>query len=659
MARVLIKSLLLMDESSGGGSTITQQLAKNLYPRKNIPLIGMLVNKLREMIIAVRLEKVYSKEDILTLYLNTVPFGDNTYGIESASHHFFSKSPAEIKIEEACLLVGMLKATSFYNPRTHPERSLARRDVAINQMVRNQHISQEEADSLKDIPMKLKIEPVSHNEGVATYFRELLRGELDEFLANHPKEDGTYYNLYTDGLKIYTTISHTMQVYAEKAVNKQMNYLQNRFDQHWKGRDPFGKNSPVVMKAIRNSDRYKKLKKRKFDEQEIEKAFNTPVETVICTFEGEKKVTMSPLDSILHHLRFLHAGFLAMEAKTGYIRAWVGGINHKFFQYDHVISRRQAGSTFKPLVYATAIEKGVDPCTFYPNDSIVYEKYNNWTPRNADGKFGGYYSVKGALANSVNTVSVQLLMDAGVENTIELAREMGVNGNLPEVPSLALGAADISLYELVRAYSAFVNGGRLVTPVYLLRIEDNEGKVIAEFKKKISEKRVISERTAEITRKMLQGVVNNGTATSLRWRYGLYNDIAGKTGTTQSHADGWFIGFTPDIIAGAWVGGEYPQVRFRTLSLGSGSATALPIWGNFMYNLYRDPLYKYSKNSMFPASSSMVAIDMDCPDYREEEESIFDLLFKKREQDYRKPDEKAFKLIKKIRELFGNKDEDN
>jgi penicillin-binding protein 1A len=638
--RVLLKTILLQKESSGGGSTITQQLAKNLYSRKRYSILTTPVNKFREMIIAVRLEKAYEKKDILELYLNTVSFGENTYGIETASNRFFNEHPSNLRIEEAALLIGMLKGTHIYNPKNQTEKALHRRNIVINQMVKYDYLETDRADSLKKLPLRLSYRKITHNEGPAPYFREFLRLQLLDFFKNHPKEDGTMYNIYTDGLKIYTTINSDLQAYAEEAVKNHLSKVQGEFDQHWKHREPWGKNDAILMNQIKKSARYNSLISKGLSHDEIMEVFNTPVSMQIFSWNGISEKKMTPLDSVKHYFKFLHAGFMAMEAKTGYIRAWVGGINHRYFQYDHVNSRRQAGSTFKPFVYVAALENGNKPCDYIPNDSVVYEDYNNWTPRNADRSYGGYYSINGGLTYSVNTVSVNLLMKTGIKEVIHLAHEMGITGNLPEVPSLALGTSEMSLFDLIKAYNVFINKGRLVEPMFLRRIEDKNGNILFEVKSQVSDKQIISQQNAEIMIQMLRNVVDNGTASTLRTVYGFNNDIAGKTGTTQMQTDGWFVGFTPDLIAGAWVGGDNPVIRFRSLVYGQGSHTALPIWAGFMRKIYADPLYKFSKNAVFDISYDAIA-QFNCPDYRDDKyDSIWDYM--------RERDEKIIDLIKRI-----------
>ncbi len=628
MLRVLVKSVLLFNKESGGGSTITQQLAKNLYPRKRLGFLTLPVAKIREIIIARRLEEVYTKSEILQLYLNTVPFGDNTFGIETAALVFFNKKPPKLNRQESATLVGMLKGNTDYNPARNYEAALARRNIVLNQMVRYNYLSQQQADSLSELPIKLNYRTLQHDEGPAPYFREYLRLALKEWAKDHPRPDGSPYNIYTDGLKIYTTIDYSLQTYAERAVKEHMSALQKEFDRHWKGREEWKKDPEIAKNEITASKRYEKLAKQNKTWDEILAELKKPVDTRIFTWEGEKEVHMSPLDSILHHFAMLQAGLICMESRTGFVKAWVGGINYKYFKYDHVTAHRQAGSTFKPVVYAAALEKGISPCAFYSNDSIVYVQFDDWTPRNADRDYGGYYSVQGALTHSVNTVSAQLIMDVGIKDVVKLAEKMGFEGDLPEVPSLALGTGTVSLYELVQAYSVFINKGYRVDPVYIRRIEDQAGNVIFTQGPEIGNDSVISQQTAEIMNAMLCNVVNKGTGASLRSVYGFQNEMAGKTGTTQNHSDGWFVGLTPDLITAVWVGGDNPVIRFRSLTYGQGAYMALPIFARFMQKVYTDPVYRASRYSGFHISESTKAL-LDCVDYREEEyDTLMDMLDK-------------------------------
>jgi penicillin-binding protein 1A len=619
-ARVLVKSVLLMDESSGGGSTLSQQLAKNLYPRREYWMLSMVVNKIREMLIARRLEKIYHKEELLRLYLNTVSFGENVFGIKVAAQRFFNKAPQELNVEEAAVLVGMLKATTYYSPVRHPDRALERRNLVLRQMERYDYLEPHLRDSLVELPIGVEYHKEGHNQGLATYFREHLRLELEEILEDYTKPDGSPYNLYTDGLKIYSSIDARLQTYAEDAVQEQMAKVQAAFYKDWRKGTPWG-NKRVLQRAVKKTQRYRWLKRQGKSETEIEAAFNEPLMMTVFSWDGgEEDREMSPLDSVKYYLTLLNAGFLAMDPSTGLVKAWVGGIDHKYFQYDHVLSRRQVGSTFKPVVYAAALQSGMLPCEYTPNQRVTYARYNNWQPGNADGEYGGVYSMEGALSNSVNTVTVELLMRAGLDTVRQLGQAMGIGQYIPEAPSIALGAVEASLYDMLRVYGTFANRGRRPELHYLDRIETAAGEVIVEFDRPNPRRfpRVLEQQKAGMMVKMLEAVVDSGTARRLRYKYGLYNDLAGKTGTTQNQSDGWYIGFNPKLVAGAWVGASLPQVHFRSLYRGQGSATALPIYGAFMRKVYRDKQYKSVRYARFAELPDTVAALMKCPPYLEE-----------------------------------------
>lgn len=617
--RVAIKTLLLGNRSSGGGSTITQQLAKNIFPRTDKGLLGLPISKIKEMIVAKRIERVYEKEDILTLYLNTVSFGNNAFGIETASVRFFNKLPLELTIEESAVLVGMLKATTLYNPKRNPEKSLTRRNVVFNQMEKYGFLTNPEKDSLQNLPLEIDFTLTTHNEGIATYFREYLRTEIQAWCKTHKNEDGKPYNLYTDGLRIHTTIHSKLQIFAERAVSEHMKKLQLTFNEHWGNTRPWYQHRNTLLTAIHKTDRYRRLKAKGLSEIEIQENFKDPQPMKIFTWDGEKEVDMSPLDSIKHYLYFLNAGFMAMDPTDGAILAWVGGINHTYFKYDHVNSgtKRQVGSIFKPVVYAAALENGVKPCDFVSSRRVTYTNFDDWSPGNSNENYQGYYSVQGGLTHSVNTVSVKVLKRTKIKNAVSMAHKMGIESEIPEVPSIALGTPNLSLFEMVGAYSSFTNQGTAVKPRYLQRIETQDGKLLEEFGPGIKMRRAMSKRTATLMLQMLRQVVDKGTAQRLRSNYQLTNDIAGKTGTTQSHADGWFIGITPKLVAGVWVGSDDPHIHFRTITYGQGAAMALPIWGLFMQQVNKDKEFKDLKNAKFPPLAYPLDALLDCEDYRE------------------------------------------
>lgn len=611
--RVLVLSIILNDDA-GGGSTITQQLAKNLFGRKDYGPLTMPVNKFREVIIAGRLEDVYDKNEILTLYFNTVPFGEDCYGIEAGALRFFNKKPNALNPEESAVLVGLLKANTTYNPRLNPEKSLSRRNTVLQLMVNheNHYLTSQQADSLIALPLTLNYRRENASDGLAPYFREYLKTQLADWAEANPKPDGTKWDIYTDGLKIYTTINGQLQAYAEDAMREHMAYLQKQFDKSWGKTEPW-KNSKadVVGAARKRSARYQSLKEQGYSDKGITKRFDEAVDTRIFTWDGVADTMMTPNDSLRHHLRYMHTGFVAMEPKTGYILAWVGGIDYNFFQYDHVRSKRQVGSTFKPIVYATAIESGISPCAYIPNKKVSYPEYDNWTPGNSDGEYGGYYSMKGGLTHSVNTIAANLIMQTGVQPVIDEARKMGISSKLPQVPSIALGTASISLLEMVTAYGCFANRGLRADPKYLLRIETQEGEIL--FEDKAAKKtRALTQETADLMIQIMRSVVNNGTASRLRGTYGLGMDLAGKTGTTQDNTDGWFIGYNSRIVAGAWVGAEDPSIKWKTTGLGQGAATALPIFGKFMSKSVRDANTRKFVTGGFNAPADSLLMELDC-----------------------------------------------
>lgn len=614
--RVLVKTLFLNDISQGGGSTITQQLAKNLYPRQEYGQYSLIINKVKEVLIARRLEGLYAKQKILEFYLNTVPFSENTFGIKVAAHRFFNSSPEDLRPEQTAVLVGMLKATADYNPKNHPERSLERRNLVLDRMVGYNYISPAMADSLRQLPLQLDYQPLSVNKGLATHFRESMRQELKQMLDSLHQENGLGYNLYTDGLKIYTTIDAQLQYYAEEAVLEHMTQLQQDFIEHLGEETPWESDS-LFREVVYQSQTYRELAAQCYSEEAIDSILSIPHPmTVYRSPEKEENVEMSHLDSIRHYLSFLNAGFLAADPGTGAIRAWVGGIDHRYFKYDHVRSRRSVGSTFKPIVYAKAIQKGFQPCDYIPNTLSTYWGYEAWQPRNADNKYGGLYSMEGGLINSVNTIAVRTAMRAGPKGVAELAGQLGLRPDLPGVPAIALGVADASLEEMVTAYSTFANRGKRPELSYIRRIETAEGKVLVDYESQIRQdrwERVLEEQEADLINQMLRQTPVKGTAVRLRYRYQLPNDVAGKTGTSQNHSDGWFMGYTPKLVTGVWVGAEYPIVRFRSLRLGQGANTALPIFAEFMLRVNQDEDYAALSEAKFPAPSPEVQSILNCP----------------------------------------------
>ena len=617
--RVLFKTILLSDRSSGGGSTLSQQLAKNLYPRKQYWLFSTLINKLRETFIARRLERIYTKNDLLRLYLNTVPFSDNTFGIKVASQRFFNKNPGELAVEEAAVLIGMLKGTTIYNPITYPKRALARRNTVLSRMASYKAIPEEHLDSIQQIPIKIYRSKAKGLSSSADYFKEHIRPELETILAKYKKPDGSSYNLFTDGLKVYTSLDSRMQRYAEEAVAEEMLKIQEAFEEDWPKGYSF-KKSNVLEKAYKSSARYQKLKNQGLTEEAILNVFNTKIEMEVFSWDAEKRTQkMSPMDSIIHYLTLLNTGLLAIDPATGLVKAWVGGINYSFLQYDHIKSHRQVGSTIKPIVYAGALRNGMLPCEYTYNRRRTFPEYDNWSPRNSDGDYEGVYSMEGALSNSVNAVTVGILFRAGLDSVRQLSRAMGIDSPIPQVPAISLGAVDASLWDMVQVYGTFANRGKRPEFHLIDRIETSDGKVIAAFERPAPNtfEEVLEEKHADMMIHMMGSVVNEGTARKLRYQYKLKFDIAGKTGTTQKHSDGWFLGFTPKIVAGVWVGAESPRVHFRSMRRGQGSSTALPIWGRFMQKVYQDPAFEqWSEAKFAPPQDTALAL-MQCPPYLE------------------------------------------
>lgn len=616
LLRVLVKTLLLQREASGGGSTITQQLAKNLYPRRSYAALSLPINKVREMIIAARLEEAYSKDEIIVLYLNTIPFADNTYGVKTAADRFFSTPVRDLTVDQSATLVGMLKATHSYNPRLFPERARQRRNLVIAQMEKYHFISANEKKIFQEKPLSLNYNNVGHNTGIAPYFRAYIKSELLEWCRENRKEDGNVYNLYTDGLKIYTTIDSRLQAYAETAMQKQMKSLQQKFTSQLDKK----KLDEVAMRKLHQLPQYRSLKASGLQEKEILKALKRPVKTKVFTWDGVKTVEMSFYDSVKHHMQFLQAGLLAMEPGTGEIRAWVGGIDHRFFQYDHVRpgTKRQVGSTLKPILYAAALEEGIGPCTYISARKTEYTNLDAWTPENTDKEtYDRKYSMEGGLSGSVNTVSVKLLEKTGIKDAIAIARKMGISSQLPAVPSLALGTPSISMMEMVGAYSTLANHGVYVKPRYLMAITDRQDKLLETIRVEDDEPvRAVSKKSAQMMVHMLKTVVSEGTGSSLRSRYGVENDVAGKTGTTQLNVDGWFMAITPKLVIGTWVGADDPSLHFRSTSLGQGSATALPITAMLLQQVNKDKTLRDISRARFASLPPELLSELDCKTHK-------------------------------------------
>ncbi|MFL5730193.1 MAG: penicillin-binding protein 1A [Cytophagaceae bacterium] len=635
LLRVFFKTFLGGQSNAGGGSTLSQQLAKNLFDTRsakyegtlsNVPGLGKLIFKTKEWITAVQLERSYTKTEILTMYLNTVDFGSNAFGIEVASRTFFDRSPDSLAVNEAAVLVGVLKAPTMYSPVYNPEEAFGRRNTVLDQMRKYDYLSAAQFDSLKVIPIKLRYNVENHNQGLATYFRSL----STNFLIAWCKERGL--DLYSDGLRIYSTIDSRMQKHAEDAVSEHMKDLQKKFFATWGKRNPWldekGKEIPnFIENAAKRTDRYKALKlKYGKDTIRIIKEMKKPVPMRIFSWNkpGREVDTMlSPYDSIKYYKHFLHTGFLAMDPHSGYIKAWVGGIDHKHFKYDHVRQgKRQPGSTFKPIVYATALDLGYSPCYELPDLPVGFptgDKDNSvWTPQNSDGKFTGeMFTLRKAMANSINSITANLIRKVGPETVVEYAKRLGITSPLDAVPALCLGVCDVSLFEMVGAYSTFANEGVYTEPFFITRIEDKNGNVLQEFIPKTVE--AINEETAYMMIHMLRGATEErgGTALGLN-QYGLLwqgGEIGGKTGTTQNYSDGWFIGVVPRLVAGAWVGGDDRCIHFRTMDLGQGARMAMPIWGLFMQKIFKDKSLGI-KQEAFKKPSKPLSVELDCKKYK-------------------------------------------
>lgn len=612
--RVLFKTILGGDRSAGGGSTITQQLAKNLYGRKNIGRFSIVINKLREVIIARRLEKVYSKEEILTMYLNTVPFGSNAFGLRAAARRYFNTTPAALTVEEGATLIGMLKATTTYNPLVNQEKATERRNLVLQLMADKKMLRTWELDSLVRLPMEVRPFVEDHQRGIGRYFRESLRLELDELLKGMQKPSGETYNLYTDGLRIYTSLDTVMQRYADEAALEHMERLQREFDSEWRREDPWG-NESYITDQVRRTTRYRSLREQGFSDGEVDSILRLPVDMTVFTWQGPADTMLSPIDSIKHYARTLHCGMLVTD-RQGFVKAWVGGIDFRFLKYDHVKARRQIGSTMKPVVYATAIEEGIDPCSFMENQVIIHQEFDNYTPKNVDARYGGQFTFAGALNRSINVIAVEVGIRAGIRNVINMAQQLGFKGPIPDEPGICLGGFDASLTELLEVYNTLSNRGRRTPVRTVLRIEDRHGNILVDFTREATARpQVLDTTTADMMLQLMKGVVERGTGASARWEYAPQWDLAGKTGTSQDYADGWFVGVTPDLLAGVWVGAESPLIHFRSSAYGQANHTALPIWGRFFRKITQDTEKRFDAllKARYPAADKTVRERLDCP----------------------------------------------
>ncbi|SDB62458.1 penicillin-binding protein 1A [Flavobacteriaceae bacterium MAR_2010_188] len=659
-ARGTLRALAFLG-SRGGASTITQQLARQLFVGvRSQNIFEAITQKTKEWVIATRLERQYTKEEIITMYFNIYDWGNNADGIKSASKIYFGKEPKDLDVKESAMLVGMFVNSSFYNPRRNPVGTRNRRNVVLAQMEKYDFISEKEQDSLEGTELDINYNPESHREGLATYFRMYLKGFMDKWIEENPKPDGSKYNLYNSGLKIYTALDSRMQQYAEDAVRRHMPRLQAEFDhQNTPDRNPtapFLDLEPedidrVMAAGMRQSERWRHMKyDLKIDEDKIIKSFDVPVPMSIFSWKGEIDTIMKPMDSMRYYKQFLHPGMMSMEPQTGLVKAWVGGMDYRHFQYDHVEKgKRQVGSTFKPFVYATAIDQlHLSPCDTLPRQQITIEagRFGNpepWTARNADGNYNGFLTLKSALANSVNTITARLMDKVGPQPVADMAHNLGIESKIQAVPAIALGTPDLSVYEMVAAYSTFANKGVYNKPVLVTRIEDKNGTVLFQFKPESRD--VLSEEVAYVTVSLMEGVVQSGSGGRLRHTYGgtqavykeiitgypyeLDNPIAGKTGTTQNQSDGWFMGMVPNLVTGVWVGAEDRAAHFGSLLYGQGASMALPIWALYMKACYADSTLTVSKQPFdVPANLS---IKVNCADFgkdqaRDEGEDLEDVL---------------------------------
>jgi penicillin-binding protein 1A len=620
----------------GGGSTITQQLAKLLFHGEGSrSFLKRVLQKVKEYVIAIRLERQYTKQEILTMYLNKYDFLNQAVGIRSASRIYFGKEPIDLTVLESAMLVGMLKNASLYNPLRREELVTKRRNVVLGQMYRNEFLNEKTRDSLRVLDLGLDIHREGHSDGYATYFREYLRDFMKEWIANNPKPDGTDYNLHRDGLKIYTTIDSRMQKYAEEAVDEHMANLQRVFlkEQKKNKTAPFYDLEPeqialTMEQAMKRSNRWKRMKRSGIAEKEIRANFKEKTKMRIFSWKGDIDTLMSPIDSIRYYKHFLRAGLMSVEPQSGHVKAWVGGYNYKHFQFDAVKQqKRQVGSTFKPFVYATAINQlNLSPCQKYPNTlyTIPKEKYGmpeDWAPKNSTEEYGGELTLKEALAGSVNVISAKLVDMVHPKNVVNLARRAGIQSEMLAVPSIALGSVDLSLYEMVGAYATFANKGLQVEPMMILRIEDKNGTVLEQFVPKSKE--VLSEESAYVVINLLEGVTQAGSGIRLRTTGGVYRDnvstgypyqfdnpIAGKTGTTQNQSDGWFMGIVPNLATGVWVGGEDRSTHFERIDEGQGATMSLPIWALYYKKLYADETLNISKDEF--EKPEKLTIQVDC-----------------------------------------------
>lgn len=652
MGRVIFKSIILR-QSAGGGSTLSQQTAKNLFKTRGqesqgllsgIRGLKMLIIKTKEWIVAARLERSYTKNEILTLYLNTSEFGSNAYGIKTAAKTFFNKSPNDLDIQEAAVLVGLFKAPTYYSPVFNPENSLRRRNTVLNQMERYDFLTKTEYDSLKVMPIELEYNVQNHNQGYAQYFREIIKTDLTKWTRENLKSDGTNHDLYGDGLKIYVTIDSRMQRFAEEAVQEHMKSLQSQFEKEMGTRAPWIDENGIVIPdfletQVKRTEAYRNLVKR-YDSNldSIQIKLNEKKRMRVFSWEkGEIDTLMSTMDSLRHYKRHLQTGFVSMDPHTGHIKAWVGGINQKYFKYDHVKQgKRQPGSTFKPFVYAAAIENGYSPCYSVIDQPVEINIPNQptWTPNNSDGKFSyKNLTIRKAMAQSINSITAYMMKKLSPKVVVETAKRLGITSDLEEVPALALGTNDVSIYEMIGAFGTFVNKGEHITPFYIDRIEDKNGNLLQQFTPK--KRPAMSEEHAYLMVYMLRGGFDESGGTSQGVSYALRedNELGGKTGTTQNASDGWYMGISKDLVSGVWVGGDDRAIHFRSWTSGQGGRTARPIWVKFMEKVYANPSVGISKGP-FQRPERPLSIEIDCDQYETQSNRFSDYNYDSSKTDF-------------------------
>lgn len=648
LIRVLVKSIILQQKSAGGGSTITQQLAKNMFGRKQYGFLSMPVNKSKEIILAYRLEEIYSKEDILTLYLNTVPFGENVLGIEAAAHRFFNKGVEELKIEESAVLIGMLKANTYYNPRLYPDHALSRRNVVLEQMERYGYLTSEKADRLQGLPLKLDYANLQ-SEGPANYYLVQIRNEADKILENLNRRSDTIFDLKKSGLVIETTLDYDLQQYALGAFKSHLGRMQKRLSsQYAKGSE----------KAILDV-----LVRKELDRLELSDLADKKKMRELFGWNGFSSDSISIKDSLAFDLTLLHAGLIAMDPEDGFIKAWVGGIDFRTQPYDQIFAQRQTASAFKPVLYASALEQGAMPCHYLDNDELILQDYDNWQPQNYDHSLGGKYSMAGALSRSMNIPTVNLFFQQDFDVLYDTWKALGFSQELKNKPSVALGTTSASLYEMAIAYAAFANSGKRIQPVFIKEIRTAEGRSLYKHPKAVLNESVLKESTSGLMTAMLEKAVKEGTGRSMSNVYGVRSSLAGKTGTSQDYGDAWFLAYNKDLVVAARVGAKYPVIHFKKGSDGSGSALALPLVAKTLQGVQKNNVlkdrYLTDLNISDSYSEALVCVDhIDDSDI----EKFFDDLFRDKNMTFEKASKKAKKQAKKgkrkswFKRVFGKKD---